>query len=265
MMNYVASTSVRRFSIACVYLCLSAPMSFAQVNENEARARATEAARAAWHMSPTQFLDVQRYEVFEREFEESIGTESEALFLYRVSEDGDESKGQTVIYHRSTDGDSTGFIAVTALKGRVYRIKGFGAMDSLSEFNRLFEDSDVKVVTKSRARAIADFYLLINPQNIENIEFGMVRSPLEAKQSIERECHAVGSDFATSDREFLSWWANHKSEILSKNYDEKVTGSSGGFSFRFLTLAFPKGPKCGGSLLELSLEVSSTGTIKPFK
>jgi hypothetical protein len=255
----LTSKCIRMSCVAGIYICSFVGIADAQIGEEQARKQARAEAVANLHLDATRYLNTQRREDIEQMFGAATGKPPGTIFFYELSSEGDEVRGSTVIHHLSTDAALNLFIGVTAANGMVFRIGGFGFADSLLEFNRMMAESKFRILSPDHAQALADLYIAINP---EKIEFTLVKSPLEVKQAVERQCHSLGRDFVFSDKEFTRWWNTHRSTILSANLDDKVLPSPEGFKVQFFTLSFPtKQKECGGAPVTATLQVSATGQV----
>ena len=156
----------------------------AQVTDAAARDQASSAVRAQLHFKPEKFLSVQRNEELEQSLAMAVGRAGMPAFIYRVSQEGFEIKGNTILHYLVVGYDQTKIIAVGSKEGRVYRIHGFS--DSMDEFGKLMRANNVKVLNPGRAEAVAEFFRTVNPQNYS---LDPLYSLIELKQTAERQCH----------------------------------------------------------------------------
>lgn len=250
---------IRMLCVGGIYVCVLAGVASAQLTEEQARREAREQTAAALHSTATQFLGTQRREDLERLFEAATRKPTRTILMYEVSNEGDEVRGSTVIHHLSSDAPMTFIVAVLAVRGTTFRIGGFA--DSLSEFNRLMADNQIRVLDSEHAQSLANFYFAVNP---EKIQVNLLKSPLDLKQAVERQCHAGGRDFAYLDKEFGKWWTSHRSAIIGTEFATRVSSAPGVFRVQILTLSSPTAKQtCDASPVEATLEVSDAGAVKP--
>jgi hypothetical protein len=237
-------------SAASVLSVVTAPTR-AQANEQTSRDQIRSAVRSQLHLKDDQFLTVQRDESLEQEL--AIVAGKPGVFLYRVSQAGDEIKEHTVVHHIFTDADPTYIVAVSGDDG-MYRIQGFS--DSLAEFGRLMAATKVKVVSADQAEAVSGFYRDVNPQRTSMTP---ITSLIELKQAAERQCQT--SSFDTGEQEFDAWWKHGKPLYVGLPFRQTARPSGGGYIVEWTVLSSSSPGLCGGAPLRARLEVSSDGQV----
>jgi hypothetical protein len=237
-------------SAASVLSVVAAPM-HAQANEQTLRDQIRSAVRSQLHLKDDQFLAVQRDEPLEQEL--AIVTGKPGVFLYRVSQAGDEIKEHRVVHHIFMDADPTYFVAVSG-DGGMYRIQGFS--DSLVEFRRLIAATKVKVESADQAEAVADFYREVNPQRTSMTP---ITSLIELKQAAERQCQT--SSFDTGEQEFDAWWKHGESLYAGLPFRQTARPNGSGYIVEWTVLSSSALGLCGGAPLRARLEVRSDGQV----
>jgi hypothetical protein len=128
------------------------------------------------------------------------------MFIYKVSPAGYEIRENAVVDHIWMDFDPVFIVVVNPRDGSVYRIRGFGRVESLAEFERLITALRVQVTSPDRAESLADFYRQVNPENIERLT--PILRLMELKQAAEQQCET--SSFEVGETAFEAWWKRAK-------------------------------------------------------
>jgi hypothetical protein len=197
---------------------------------------------------------VRRDEGLEQAFAEIVSRPAWSQFIYKVSQDGDETRDTVVVHHLFMDGDPTFTVAISPVNGRDYRIQGFS--DSLAEFEKLMKEADVKVLSPDQAEALAEFYRTVNPQRDS---LTPIANLLELKQAAERQCQA--SSFEVGEREFEAWWRHAKSLYAAVPFKQVVIPRGSSYLVEWIVLS-SAGPRlCGGAPLMARLEVGRDGRV----
>jgi len=226
----------------------------AQLADQAARERASNAVRSQLHLKPDQFLGVQRDGKLEQLLTVVAGRPGDLEFIYQVSQAGDEVKENAVVHHIFTDADPTYIVAVSPADGDMYRIHGFA--DSMAEFGRLMTATKVKVLSADQAEAVSDFYREVNPQHTSMTP---ITSLIELKQAAERQCQT--SSFDMGEREFDAWWKHGKPLYAGVPFRQTATAIGTRFIVEWTVLSSSAPGNCGGSPLRARLEVDSDGHV----
>jgi hypothetical protein len=226
----------------------------AQVNDEAAREQTRNAVRSQLHLSPDQFLGVQRDEKLERLLARVAGKPGGLEFIYHVNQAGDEVKENAVVHHIFMDVDPSYIVAVNPADGSIYRIRGF--TDSQAEFGRLMSATKVKVLGPDQAEAVSDFYREVNPQRTSMTP---ITSLIELKQAAERQCQT--SSFDTGEREFDAWWKRGKPLYEGVPFKQTASRSGDGYLVEWVVLSSDAPGNCGGAPLRARLEISSDGQV----
>lgn len=248
--NYLFATRLLAISAASVLSVVLTPMR-AQVNDQALREQIRKMVRSQLHLKEDRFLSVQRDEQLEQEL--AVITGEPSVFIYRVSQAGDEIKERSVVHHIFTDIDPTYIVAVGG-DGAMYRIHGFG--DSLGEFRRLVAAMKLKVISADQAKAVSDFYREVNPQNTSTTP---IKSLIDLKQAAERQCQT--SSFDIGEQQFDAWWRHGKPIYAGLPFTEVAEPSGGRYIMEWTVLSSPGPGQCGGAPLRARLEVDSDGQV----
>lgn len=239
-------------------ICFLAGISSAQVSEEQARKLAKSETITNAHLQADRFLSTQRRDDLELLFSNVAGGVPGAVLFYKISNEGDEIRGNRVIHHLSMHAELNFVVAVSVASGTVFRVGGFA--DSLAEFNRLMMASRIEVRESKKVEAVVDFYLSCNP---ENVSFSILRSLLEFKQSVEKQCHENEGTFLSIDKAFNHWWTRHGMKYRQLKFETTIAPFHEGFRASFFTLSSTvKDWKCGAVPLQSNLEVSHLGIVK---
>lgn len=246
-----------------------------QMTDQAARDQARDVVRSKLHSTVNfkadQFLSVQRDEALEQRLAAVVARPpSWPVFIYRVSQEGDEFKEatkasptgheireNTVVHHIVMDGDPMHIVAISSADGGVYRIHGFGLAESLAEFERLITSLKVRVISPDQAESLADFYRKVNPENHESLT--PISSLIELKQSAERQCQT--SSFDASEKAFNAWWKQAKPLYAAVPFRETTTHTDSGYRVEWVVLSSATKGNCGGTPLRARLKVSSNGHV----
>lgn len=233
-------------------LSITTATSQAQPNEQKSRDDIRRLVRLQLHLAPDHFLIVQRDEQLEQRLTLERG--KGGVFLYRVSQAGDEIKGNAVVHHIFTDTDPTYIVAVNA-DGSMYRVHGFS--DSGQEFERLLTAVMAKISSPEDAELAADFYREVNPTNQP---LTRISGLLDLKQAAERQCQTV--NFDDGERAFDAWWSRAKSLYTAAQFKEAVARSEDGYIVQWIVLSSPSPGMCAGVPVQARLYVGSDGHIR---
>jgi hypothetical protein len=232
----------------------------AQITDEDARRQATDQILASLHVDARQYLKLRRREDIEDLYLASHGGITETVFFFEASNTGDEVKGTTVIHHLPTDAFLDFIVGVSATSGEVFRIGGFE--DSLAEFNRLNLRNPVRVTRASQAEAIVNFYIAVSR---EKLTLTVLKSPMEYKQALERQCHERGGNFAFLQKEFGHWWTSKGSAYVNLEFKYLVAPSFEGFKVSFVIASSPiNSGRCGIVPVIATIEVLSSAVVSPI-
>lgn len=247
-------------TIVALAVLLIGAIASAQMNDQAAREEARHAIRSQLHLSPKQFLSAHRDESLEQLLALAFGKQIESKLIYRVSQAGEEVKGNAIVHHISTDADLMYIIAVDLAGESTYCIHGFS--DSFNEFDKLIKAEDAKVSSPERAEFIADFYRAVNP---ENMPTSPISSLLDMKQAAERQCHSGAKSFDIGQEAFTAWW-NHAKPLYSAILFQQTTTARGdGYRVKWVVLSSSSGENCGGTPLRATLDVGSDGQVSKVR
>ena len=228
----------------------------AQVDDQSAREQARTSVRLQLRLKPDQFLAVQRDETLELSL--ALAVRKRDVFIYRVSQAGDEIREHAIVHHIFTDVDPTYIIAISATDGSAYRIHGF--TDSLQEFKKLMKVPGLTIARPEQAEFVAAFYREVNPKNRS---IAAISSLLDLKQTAERQCQTV--PFDPNERDFEAWWKHAKPLYGGASFKQTVTTNSSGFFVGFfvgwIVLSSAGAGLCGGAPLRAMLEIEKDGGI----
>jgi hypothetical protein len=229
----------------------------AQVTEAEATDLARKSILARLGMDKEPFLDVSPVPVLQQLFAEAAGDgHGSLLFLFHISNQGVEQKGNVKIYHVINDFELEYLVAVST-EGEVYCFQtGRG---SLSEFNRL-ADRYVRLKSEKQAQKYLAWYLTVNPENYALTKIG---SPQQLKEEAEREFRGFGKSAGEDKATFEVWWRKHERRATRLSYGEEVNRTDRGFLVRFYVLwrIDPKHVRRGPSISRASVEFSRNGQV----
>ncbi len=226
----------------------------AQITDEAARELVRSAVRS--ELPHDFFIGVQRDEKLEESLALAVGSRAGSEFIYKVSPEGVEIKGDAVIYHSISDGEFIFVIAVNREDGSTYRIRGFD--DSLKEFQKLMTATGARISTPYEAKSLADFYREVSP---EKFPMTPVSSLLDLKQGAERQCQGGMTSFDHDQKAFNAWWKHARSLYAKISFEQTATPRSGGYLVEWIILSSPAPENCGGAPLRVRLEVSSDGHI----
>ncbi len=250
-------SAVTRTALAILFLLCSALAASAQVTEPEASDLARKSILAGLGMDKEPFLDVSPVPVLEQLFAEAAGEGHGSLpFVFHISNQGVEQKGNVKIYHISMDFELEYLVAVST-EGEVYRIQA--GRGSLAEFNRL-ADRYVRLQSEKQAQKYLAWYLTVNPENYALTKIG---SPQQLKEEAEREFTGFGKSAGEDKATFEVWWRKHEHEATRLSYGEEVNRTDRGFLVRFYALwrIDPKHVRRGPSISRVSVEFSTNGQV----
>lgn len=242
-------------------LAALAVLANAQVTEQAARELASNTGRSELHSTvdfkPDQFLGVQRDEQLEQSLAVAVGGRSGLMFIYKVSPAGYEIRENAVVDHIWMDFDPVFIVVVNPRDGSVYRIRGFGRVESLAEFERLITALRVQVTSPDRAESLADFYRQVNPENIERLT--PILRLMELKQAAEQQCET--SSFEVGETAFEAWWKRAKHLYAQVPFRQTATPYGKGYLVEWIVLSSAAKGNCGGAPLRARLEVDGNGQV----
>ncbi|HXN51634.1 MAG TPA: hypothetical protein VN943_06830 [Candidatus Acidoferrum sp.] len=230
----------------------------AQMTDQAAREQVRSIVRSQVHLRPDQFLSICRDEGLEQSLAiATVGWRAGSAFIYRASQTGVEIRENAIVRHVATDADFMYIVAVSSADGSTFRIHGFA--DSLAEFGKLMTASKMRSSSPEQAEALADFYRVVNP---ENIPLTPISSLIELKQAGERQCHSGAKSFDTGQEAFTAWWKHEKPLYAAVPLQQRVVPRGSGYAVEWIVLssAGPSG-NCGGAPLRARLEVGENGQV----
>lgn len=223
-----------------------------QATDQATREQARQAVRSQLHLEVGHYLQVERDEALEQMLAGIVARPAWSEVIYKVSEEGNEIKEHIVVHHIVTDGDPTFTIAINPASGTVQRIQGFA--DSLSEFNRLMKEANIRLLEPDQAEAVANFYRQVNPQRRS---MARISSLLEFKQAAEWQCQTV--PFDPNESAFEAWWKHSKPLYAKASFEQAASQSEGGYTVEWIVLSSPGAGLCGGAPLRARLKVGLDG------
>jgi len=187
-----------------------------------------------------------------------------ALFMFRLTNAGEETIGNTVKIHLSLPAPAVFIVAVTDI-GEVFRIRnGNFLLDR--EIESLARRYRIRLSSTDAARRYLQFYLAMSPR--DGIPRAAIASALAARACAERQFKAKFGETAGASM-FDGWWQRHRSDISNLEYDIQVAPArGGGFSasyYYFLTKTGPKRPQEFLIMLRASMKVSAEGRVADLR
>ena len=245
---------------------LSLP-SDAQMSEQAARGKASDVVRSELHtrvnFETGQFLSIQRDEDLERTLEIVSGRQTILTYIYRASPEGVELTRNAIVYHIWTDTDPLFIVAINSNTGAVFRVRGFGREESLSEFEKLMTALAVNLTSPDQAESVAELYRRVNPEHYDNVT--PVTRLLELKQAAERQCHNDAKSFDASEKAFADWWRRASSLYTALPFRQTALPHRDGYLVEWIVLSSSSAQNCGGAPLRAQLEISSDGQVGKLK
>lgn len=246
-----------RAALVAVFLLSSALATSAQVTEAQASELARKSVLAGLGKPKESFLDVSPVPALQELFAR-VATEGHGPlpFVFHISDEGVEHKGNVERYHLPVDAILNVVAAVSA-SGEVYTIRE--GSNSLPEFNRLANDYHVRLQSEERARKYLAWYLAIQP----NFSLTEIRSLQQLKEEAERTIKGWGKSPEEDKATFEAWWKKHEHEATRLDYEEQVARTARGFlvSFYDLSESERKHLRRGPGILRVSVEFSTNGEV----
>jgi hypothetical protein len=241
--------------VAVFFLLPSALAASTQVTEAEASDLAKKAVLTDLRDSKDSFLAASSVPSLQQLFAQILSEGHSPLpFLFHISNEGEEHRGNVTKYHLPTDFILDSLVAVST-SGEVYRIRE--GHNSQGELNRLAKDYHVRIESEEQARNYLAWYLAVRPYSF----LTEIHSAQQLKEEAEHTIKGWGGSSEKDNANSEGWWRKHERQANGLNYEEEVTRTDRGFlvSFYIVSDIDRKHLDRGPGILRVSIAFSTNG------